>query len=236
MRKTILIPVAILMGWWAISVTISLASSRAERADEMPSSPFPPSTSVPKVDKPAAPAGRQPASKTSGISRSSAMSHPFEYPSELTSYMDLHEKVMLSDQEKREKTDLLRHTGLIKAMGKRLREASRTPEVMTEQDAAIDFLIEALKDGDTSVASEVLRDVVQDRQVEDAGLDRGLREQLAGLKAEVLYQWSAMNPGISGTLQAWLPGPVSRKIWANVLRMQQSNLAESEEHVRSGNH
>jgi hypothetical protein len=141
--------------------------------------------------------------------------------------LDLRAKIFLSPEEKRERADLLRHSGLLKALGRRLVEPTRSMAVMNEQDAAIDVLMEALKSGDAQVAGEVLQGVVRDGQVEDTRLDRGSREQLAGLKAEVLYQWSALSPAAASQLPSWLPGPVSRKIWANVVRMQQSNLAES---------
>jgi hypothetical protein len=89
----------------------------------------------------------------------------------------------------------------------------------------------ALKEGDKTAASAALQAVVQDKQIEDTGLERSAREQLAGLKAEILYQWSATQPDMTASIVAWLPGPVSQKIWQNVLRMQQSNQAESQTEV-----
>lgn len=149
----------------------------------------------------------------------------FAFPKELNTYVFLHQKIFLTDAEKAERAQLLRHADLLRALGARLREPTRSPEVMNEQDTAIDLLIEAVRVGDKNVAAEVLRDVVRDGQVEDAKLERPAREQLAGLKAEVLYQWSAVSP--ESDLVSLLPGPVSKKIWANVLAMQESNRAES---------
>ena len=101
---------------------------------------------------------------------------------------------------------------------------------LSEQDVAVDILLDALKDGDSRAAEEALREVVKDEQVEDGTLSGGVREQLAGVKAEVLYQWSAMVPSGASELARLLPGPVSQKIWQNVLNMQSQNLAESKRH------
>jgi len=232
MRRALVIPVALVLAWWGISVTRSLSPARAPASVDDP--PRAPRVAAKPATVTTAPAPLNAA----GLAKqgSPTMSRPFEFQKELNSYLDLQAKVFLSAEEEREKQELLHHGGLMRALGRRLREATRSQQAMVEQDAAIDLLVEALKAGDSGVASEVLRDVVQDRQVEDSALDRASREQLAGLKAEVLYQWSAINPQMSSNLQAWLPGPVSQKIWSNVLRMQQSNQAESEARRRSARH
>jgi len=232
MNRAVYVPIVIVLAWWAISVTRSLSVSREAGQDPArePAEQSVQSANL-NFNSVAKPVVEEKVSKGSSV-----MVRPFEFQNELTVYLDLQTKVFLSDSEKREKADLLRNAALIRALGARLQQASRSHEVMREQDAAIDLLLEALKDGDTQAASEVLREVIQDSQVEDLKLDKGSREQLAGLKAEVLYQWSATNPQIASNLQSWLPGPVSKKIWDNVLRMQQSNEAEGAAEARANHH
>lgn len=227
MRAGIAIPIVVVLAWWAVSVTRSLSASRTPAAAEGPASPEPAFVPGKQVQTQDPNAATKTAAATPEQDEGLDMARPFPFQKELSSYLDLQTKVFLNDSEKKERSDLLRHAGLLKALGTRLIEATRNPEVMREQDAAIDLLLEALKEGDSTVAAQVLQAVVSDRQVEDTKLEKSAREQLAGLKAEVLYQWSSTNPGIVANLQAWLPGPVSKKIWDNVIRMQESNDAES---------
>ncbi len=105
------------------------------------------------------------------------------------------------------------------------------PSVTASQDAAVDLLVEALKSGDKAMAAEVARAVIEDPAVENAGTDRSVRENLAGIKAEVLYHWAAIMPDDASNIERSLPGPVSRKIWDNVNRRHASNLAESAEEI-----
>ena len=112
-------------------------------------------------------------------------------------------------------------------MRPRLMHTPTTAKEAGEQNAAIDMLLDALKSGDSEVAVDVLRSVVTDGQVEDESIDRSTRENLAGIKAEVLFQWSALKPAQASELASLLPGPISQKIWQNVVDAQQSNLNES---------
>ncbi|MBX3021882.1 MAG: hypothetical protein KF799_09420 [Bdellovibrionales bacterium] len=230
MRRVVFVPIALVLAWWAISVTRSLPSSTEAGRDPAEKPQTPVQSQTPVQATPAA-------TQVSGVEMGrDIMVQPFQFQKELTTYLDLQTKVFLNDVEKREREDLLHNTLLIRALGARLKVASRSMEVMREQDAAIDLILEALKEGDKTAAAEVLREVVQDGQVEDAKMEKTAREQLAGLKAEVLYQWSATNPQIASNLQTWLPGPVSKKIWDNVVRMQQSNAAESAAEGRAASH
>jgi hypothetical protein len=156
---------------------------------------------------------------------------PFNYEAQVETFKQLQTKVFMSESEKTARHDLLFDRDLLKALGQRLVESSKDTVVHEQQDAAIDMLLAALKEGDKTAASAALQAVVQDKQIEDTGLERSAREQLAGLKAEILYQWSATQPDMTASIVAWLPGPVSQKIWQNVLRMQQSNQAESQTEV-----
>lgn len=152
---------------------------------------------------------------------------PFPYQKQLDDFLALKEKVLPSAAEQAELAQLLSDSSLLRAIGLRLTETSLAPTVRASQDAAVGLLVEALKTGDKALASEIARQVVEDPQVENASFDRGVRENLAGIKAEVLYHWAALAPDDAASVERSLPGPVSQKIWANVAHRHASNRAES---------
>jgi hypothetical protein len=100
------------------------------------------------------------------------------------------------------------------------------------QNQAVDLLLEA-RLGGSQIAGQVLRSVVTDGQVEKESLSRSDRQAFAELKADVLYRWSAREPAITAELPGWLPGPVSQKIWRNVVNAQEQNQLESAEEARA---
>lgn len=156
---------------------------------------------------------------------------PFRYQTDLDSFIKIRSKVFLSDEEQKEQRRLINDVSLLRALGLRLTEASLAPSVTASQDAAVDLLIEALKNGDKAMASEVAKAVIEDPAVESATTDRSVRENLAGIKAEVLYHWAALMPDETTNIERSLPGPVSQKIWANVTHRHASNAAESAEEI-----
>ena len=151
---------------------------------------------------------------------------PFSYQKELDAFLALKEKVLPSADEQSEMRRLLTDASLLRAVGLRLTEASLAPTVKASQDAAVSLLVDALKAGEP-MASEIARQVVEDPQVENASFDRAVRENLAGIKAEVLYHWAALAPDEAANIERSLPGPVSQKIWANVAHRHASNRGES---------
>jgi hypothetical protein len=148
----------------------------------------------------------------------------FEFQAELDAYVVLKSIVLPTEEQKQERSRLLANGRLLSALGARLVKQPLLD--LSEQDVAVDILLDALKDGDSVAAEAALKTVVEDQQVEDLALDRPIREQLAGVKAEVLYQWAAMAPSSASSLAALLPGPTSQKIWQNVLKSHERNLAE----------
>lgn len=154
---------------------------------------------------------------------------PFEYKKELEAFNDMKKRLFLSESDLAEKRRLLNDVGLLRALGLRLTEPSIAPAVVQSQDDAVDLLVEALKSGDKETASEVMKSVVEDSQVENPSLDPRVREQMAGVKGEIMLRWAALMPGDSASIERSLPGPVSKKIWANVKKRHDSNEAESAE-------
>lgn len=148
---------------------------------------------------------------------------PFEFNKEIDLFRDMQKRLFLTEADQAEKRRLLNDVALLRALGLRLTEPSNSPAVMDSQDVAVDLLVEAVKSGDREAASEVLRSVVADPQVENPALDQGVRQHMAGLKGEIMLRWAALAPDEADNIERSLPGPVSQKIWNNVKRRQESN-------------
>lgn len=147
---------------------------------------------------------------------------------ELKRFQNLREKVFLSEEEKLKKSQLLHDRVFILSLDGFLKDATVPgTEAYEQQNAALDLLYEAVKSGDATAASDVLQGVVKDSRIENAALSLDQREALGGLKAEVLYNWIALQPRIRGELPGWLPGPASRRILENVLAAHRNNVKES---------
>jgi hypothetical protein len=142
---------------------------------------------------------------------------------ELSSYAQLKSKVFMNDGEKKERARLLSSGELAKSLEKVLLTAALDAQARQVQNDAVDFLLEA----NTPVAAEVLRNVIQDKQIENANLPLSERHALAGVKGEVLYRWTAQDPSRADQARRLLPGDVSKRVWDNVTRSQRQNLAES---------
>lgn len=100
-------------------------------------------------------------------------------------------------------------------------------ELASQQMTALDILFDAMSSKSADLAEQVLAAVVEDRTIEDESLDSDRRQALAEVKAEVLYRWSSTDPGQADQIVSLLPGPVSQKIWGNVIEAQAQNAAES---------
>lgn len=152
---------------------------------------------------------------------------PEPFAAELAEYTVLKKKVFLTPDEESQRNLFLKNDKFLRGMRSRLLNVPISVKEAKEQNAAIDLLLDAVRVQGSEVAVEVLRDVVADGQIEDESIDRATRESLAGVKAEVLYQWSALKPAQAAEFASMLPGPVSQKIWQNVVSAQASNLSES---------
>lgn len=95
------------------------------------------------------------------------------------------------------------------------------------QGMAVEMLLDARLNKRSEVALDVLTSVIEDPQIEDSSLQNRTRERLAEIKADILYHWSAHEEGVSNTIESLLPGPVSKRIWDNVVKAQEQNQKES---------
>lgn len=153
---------------------------------------------------------------------------PFAFEREFQTFSELHAKVLLTEDEQAVKKALLEHVSFLRGVGQRLLLGDTSVARERENGLAIDLLFEALNGSESREAADILQGVVADASIESGSLSAEGRRKLAGIKAEVLYKWSSRSPGMGSEIEGWLPGPVSRQIWANVARLQSSNEAESQ--------
>ena len=225
--RIVAIVIGLSLAYWGISLGRSLSENEESRVkvEKLPASDF--GTQAPRAVE-----GEAPKDETRGPAAAVTPEAPpakFEYQAELDSYLMLKALIFPNDEQKNERKQIVNNSRLIKAIGERL---VKQPLLKAEdQDIAVDILLEALKDGDVQSAQAALLGIVADAQVENSGLAQSVREQLAGIKAEVLFHWVAAVPAESARLATVLPGPVSQRIWQNVQNAHQSNLAQSQSEV-----
>lgn len=227
-KRVFITTVVVILGWWGISMMRYLASNdgafKTPTEDPVVTATRPKAT-LPTTMKGAGGPTPAPGPSAAGPRNLAPASVPFEYQTQLNEFAALKAKVLPSKEESLKMKRLLTDVGFLRGVGVRLARLPLLP--LGEQDVAIDLLIEALKTGDKGTAQEVLGSIVSDKQVENVKLEREVREQLAGIKGEVLYHWAAIMPDEARRIIASLPGPVSRKIWRNVEDTHENNLAES---------
>jgi hypothetical protein len=102
------------------------------------------------------------------------------------------------------------------------------PQFEAAENAALDLLLESFQRGDRATSLEVIQSLIQDQQVENGQLPQSIRETLAGIKGELLYNAVALAPQEFKSTVQNLPGPVSQRIWQNVQEKHRQNLAESQ--------
>ena len=212
------IATALIIGGWGYSVTRP-SPGAYQRIQGGESEPPPEAPKVKFSRQPAAVAAAKVPVKPEPLTAK------FDFQRELSEYAQLKTKVLPSEEERRAKETLLNDSRFLRGLGARLVKAPLLPS--GEQEAAVDALVDAFKKGDKESAAQAMAEIVEDSQVENIKLATDLREQLAGVKAEVLYHWTALAPAKASQIARRLPGPVSRKIWNNVEQVQQNNLAES---------
>jgi len=166
--------------------------------------------------------------KTEETATSNTALKSFENKNELAEFKTLKQKVFLTDNEKDQKKNFLRDRHLLESVKNLFKYQAPYQDLEDQQDIAVDLLLEAIKSGgDADTARAVFKELIADSTIEDGKLSPAQRQNLAGVKAEVLYQWSALEPDRAQEIQNTLPGPVSIKIWKNVKAQQQNNEAES---------
>jgi hypothetical protein len=152
---------------------------------------------------------------------------PAPYAPELKQYLAIKDKVFMTEQEKILRKSFLNNAQMLMALGDYLQTpAAPSADSEDARNIATDLLLEALQGDQKAVAEAALEKIITDTNVENPKLEQSVRQSMAGTKAEVLYNWSAIDPTRAAQMQTWLPGPVSAKIWQNVLQAQNQNQSE----------
>jgi hypothetical protein len=219
--------VVLVLGYWGVSTLRSLASR--DGALKLPAEEI---EAQKIIERTAAsePVAAKPVEAATAETPPPPTENPapaiFEAQAELSAYAQLKTKVVPNATEKKERERIIHDPHTISSIGKRLLQIPTM--ALGQQIAAIDLLVEAFKSGDRSASEQVMREIVADKQVEDTKLPTEVREQLAGIKAEVLYNWGALAPEQQSDIARQLPGPASEQIWRNVQDTFANNLAESD--------
>lgn len=151
----------------------------------------------------------------------------FKYQNELSNYAAIQAKVFLSEDETEQKKAFLRDQEMLRSFKSILLAPAPDMVTMKLQNAAIDLLFDALAGDPQGASLEVLKDVISNPLIEDSQLNSQERQAVAEIKAEILFRVSAALPESRRELESLLPGPVSQRLWKNVVAQQKSNLAES---------
>ena len=230
-KRTAILLIVFTVGAWVISgkkrSPAAIPSLSSHGRGEAAQNPVPAASSPAPLLKPVTPSA--PVAENVPMKGTTSMSRSYEYTEEVEMYARLTAKAFLTPAEEQTLHGLVRDENLLKSLTKVLLEPAWTHERIRQQDAAIEILIAGLRGSSSAAAASALRSVVEDRQIENPYLAAKDREQLAGLKAEVLFLWSSSSPEMASNIRSWLPGPVSIKIWSNVIRMQKANVTESQE-------
>ncbi len=150
-------------------------------------------------------------------------------------FQELTLKPLLSAEEERRKKELLWDRELIQSLGRALVDPKTLAKSSFEatQNSALDLLIAALQEGDQESSLQAIQSVIRDGQVESSQLPIALREMMAGIKGELMFQAVPLAPQAFSDLTSTLPGPVSLKIWQNVQIQHQQNIRESQVEVEA---
>lgn len=151
----------------------------------------------------------------------------FKYADEIASYSVIQSKVFLSEDEKALRKKFLEDQDMLRSFKSILLIPAQDMKTMKMQNAALDILFESFELDPQGISLELFKDVISNPTVEDAQLSSQERQAVAEIKAEILFRVSAAVPESRAELESLLPGPVSQRLWQNVVAQQKSNLAES---------
>lgn len=164
----------------------------------------------------------------------------FADANELDEYKKLKQSVFLDKDGTERRKRLLGDGTLLRRLGGLLRRpvGANDLKMIDYQSQAIDLLIAARSGPASAIAGEVMQSVVADARMESEQVPLADRKALAGVKAELLYEWAGQEPAVAAAIPRWLPGPASQKLWANVQKAHADNEQESAAAIKDalGNH
>lgn len=154
----------------------------------------------------------------------------------LEEYVRLRSRVLMSNDERLRKLEILEDPRFLEALGRLLRDGASSQQ----EGEAIRALLEARRFAESATADRVLGEIVADPRVEDEALPQSQREDLAATKAEVMYLWAAESQEVASKIPQHLPGRISEGLWRNVQTLHHENALASNEigerYTRTGSH
>lgn len=157
---------------------------------------------------------------------SSAAPAPQALQDGLDQFSSIREIIFPSSDQKRTHQELLQNQALVLSASHYLHENAAFEPNGVLRNEAIDFLLQAARDGNSTATAEI-KDLILNPAVENANLPQTQRTLIAGIQGELLYAWTAEAPELLTEIASQLPGPVSQKIWQNVKNIQDNNHLES---------
>jgi hypothetical protein len=108
----------------------------------------------------------------------------------------------------------------------------QTPERVNNEDViahlhATRFLLEALDGKESTYVLKNIEDIIKEPSIEKLEASLQVRNFIAGDRAELMYGLLQFNPELSTEIKSALPGPISTKIFENVLKHRQVLFAEA---------
>ncbi|MES2964039.1 MAG: hypothetical protein V4760_09125, partial [Bdellovibrionota bacterium] len=140
---------------------------------------------------------------------------------QLKEFAKLKKKVFLDNDEKRRLSELTRDPAFLSSLAP-VFDISRERND-EEMNAAVDLLLDAATNEKSETAAAMLMGVIADPSIENTEIPEARRELAAGVKAEILFLWTAASPDRANHMASMLPGPVSQRLWENVLNAQDRN-------------
>lgn len=147
---------------------------------------------------------------------------------QLRHFHQINKKVFLSKNELEFKSKILSDQKvMIEMKNILLRPSNNIVETELLQSFALEYLYEAVSSGH-QLAQDMLVEIIKDSSIENRSVPLSDRQAMAEIKADVMFNFSAMTADSEELIEKRLPGPISQKIWANVKLRQQRYLAESQ--------
>jgi len=146
------------------------------------------------------------------------------------SYRLVKEKPFQHDQEKEFVRKTLLDDELIKKNSFLLSVKASSYEEQEIQNEYIDLVLDSALAGNTD-SLNVVKKFIEDPTIETDQLPQAEKNNLAEIKAEVLYHIASGSITSEQEIENLIPGPITKKIWENVKKSHTANLVESESEI-----
>lgn len=156
---------------------------------------------------------------------------PDESLKKLNNYISKKQKILMTDQEKQEKKKILDDQEFLAQLKSFLLNSQFSTadlDIMNQKNQALDLLLEANRLSTGEFATSLLKDIIEDNQIENTKLSMEGRQFFADMKAEILYELTSQSVDAeTAQIEQLIRDPYTAKIWKNVQYAQEQNRLES---------